>query len=390
MTPIFECSESLSRRSFLAGTAALSLGALPDLSFGAEVTDLRLLVVLLRGGLDALIAMPPIGDPSLKGKRKHLLPDGLLPLDGFFALHPALKTIHDSYGAAEALLVSGISLPYQGRSHFDGQNIMESGVLAPYTSSTGWLGRALDVSGYRATALPVPLIMRGSNPSAESSYPTWISAPPTSLYQTLEKNWANNPDLAQAGAQLARKAEAGGIGMLAALVSGDDADLRMLAYQAGGQLAQPDGARVAVLDYVGFDTHAQETNEYDKRLKALDGALAGFKEAIGPGIWKKTLVVTVTEFGRTAAENGTWGTDHGWGSCVFVLGGALRKSGIVADWPGLNPADLFEGRDLKATIDARSLYTSVVSSALGIDPERARRDVLPGAPADDRFAPFLA
>ncbi|HVY19561.1 MAG TPA: DUF1501 domain-containing protein [Bauldia sp.] len=384
-----DCFESLTRRSFLQASAVLSFAALPELAFGAEAGDTRLLVILLRGGIDGLTAMPPIGDPGLKGKRKHLLPDGLLKLDGFFALHPAFQQIHDAYQSNQALLVHGISFPYTGRSHFEGQDIMETGVLNPFSSRTGWLGRALDVSGQRSIgmALPVPLILRGKNP-ADSQYPTWISNPPDSIYQKLAPLWAADPDTAPYSAQLATKVAAG-LGEDATMDIGITVDLRVLALQAARKLAKPDGPRVAVIDDVGFDTHAQETELLVPKMQEVDQAIGIFRNGVGEDVWKKTLVVTVTEFGRTAAENGSFGTDHGWGSCAFVVGGALKKGGIVADWPGLTLANLYEGRDLKATIDARSLYAAIVTAALGVDPDLVQKDVLEH-PKDDRFAPFLA
>ncbi|MEJ0013608.1 MAG: DUF1501 domain-containing protein [Bauldia sp.] len=388
MTPSFECSESISRRSFLKATAVLTFAGLPNLSFAAEVNNRRLLVILLRGGLDGLAAMPAIGDPGLKGRRRHLMPDGLLKLDGFFALHPALSNIHDAYDNEQALLVHGASFPYTGRSHFEGQDIMESGMLKPYTSQTGWLGRALDASGYRAVAmaLPVPLILRG-RATAESRYPTWISSPPRAVYDKLGALWSEDADTAAYGSQLASNAPEG-VGMTATVDVGSQVDMKVLALQAALQLRLPDGPRVALLDDVGFDSHASEPGEYSRLLTEVDQAIGVFKHSLGEEAWKNTLVVTVTEFGRTVAENGSWGTDHGWGSSVFVVGGALKKSGIVTDWPGLKPADLFEGRDLKATIDVRSLYASIVTAQLGIDPEIVRRDVIDN-PKDDRFEAYL-
>jgi len=203
MNPLNECFESISRRSFLRASAILTFAALPDFAFGAEVKNGRLLVILLRGGMDGLFAMPAVGDPGLQGLRKDLMPDGLLKVDGLFALHPALQHVHELYTGGQALLVHGVSYPYTGRSHFEGQDIMESGVLQAYSSPTGWLGRALDASGYTAVAmsLPVPLILRGKTPT-ESRYPTWISSPPQSVYQQLGVLWANDASLAPVGAQL--------------------------------------------------------------------------------------------------------------------------------------------------------------------------------------------
>ena len=370
-----ECGESISRRSFLKASAILTFAALPNFAFGADVKNGRLLVILLRGGMDGLFAMPAIGDPGLKGLRKDIMPDDLVKLDGLFALHPALGNIHDFYAKGQALLVHGISNPYTGRSHFEGQDIMESGALTAYGSSTGWLGRALDASGYTAVAmsLPVPLVLRGKS-APQSSYPTWISSPPASVYKTLDTLWADNRSLAPVGAQLV--SSIGSMEMAASMHMGDDADLSKLGQQAAEQLRRPDGPRVAVLDHVGFDTHAHQPGQQSQKLEEVDQAIGAFHRTLGEALWQDTLVVTVTEFGRTVAENGSAGTDHGWGTSVFVVGGALKKGGIVADWPGLKSANLFEGRDLKATLDARALYGSIVSATLGIDPEIVRRDVI--------------
>jgi len=375
MNPLNECFESISRRSFLRASAILTFAALPDFAFGAEVKNGRLLVILLRGGMDGLFAMPAVGDPGLQGLRKDLMPDGLLKLDGLFALHPALQHVHELYTGGQALLVHGVSYPYTGRSHFEGQDIMESGVLQAYSSPTGWLGRALDASSYTAVAmsLPVPLILRGKTPT-ESRYPTWISSPPQSVYQQLGALWANDASLAPVGAQLV--ATSGSLQMDTSLRMGDEADLPALAQQAAMRLRQDNGPRVAVLDHVGFDTHAKQPGQHSDKLRNVDQAIRAFHQGVGEDVWKDTLVVTVTEFGRTVAENGSFGTDHGWGTCIFVLGGALKKAGIVSDWPGLKPTNLFEGRDLKATLDARALYGGIVSATLGIDPEVARRDVI--------------
>ena len=389
MTRSLECAESgLSRRSFLKATAILTFAGLPDLSFAATPSNGRLLVILLRGGMDGLFAMPPVGEAKLSSLRRDLLPQGMLKLDGFFALHPALQNIHDLYGQGEAMLVHGTSSPYVGRSHFDGQNIMESGVMQPYTSASGWLGRALGASGYQAVAmsLPVPLILRGGG-VADSRYPSWISSPPPEIYDKLKPLWAADPDIAPSGEQLVAQVSLGS-GMSGGVQMGDFASLRDLASDAGRRLAAADGPRVAVLDHVGFDTHSGQEGTHSDKLRDVDQAIGAFRSAVGDA-WKDTLVVTVTEFGRTAAENGSAGTDHGWGTCALVLGGRLRKAGILADWPGLKPANLFEGRDLKATIDVRSLYGAIVTASLGIDPDLVQKNVIE-SPKDDRFSAYLA
>lgn len=378
MNHITDCegAYSISRRGFLgAASAVLTFAALPKLAIGQEATQTRLLVILLRGGMDGLFAMPPIGDGDLSSLRKHLQPENLQDLDGFFALHETLQNVHRAYADGNALLVHSTSLPYTGRSHFEGQDIMESGVMRPFASRTGWLGRALDLSGYSAAitmTLPVPLVLRGKGTS-DTLYPTWIAKAPKEFYDKLLPGWAADPDLAAFGAQM--QAQTAALATSSGRVPGQDNSIVELARSAAQRLKTATGPRVAVLDHVGFDTHSGQPGQHADRLREVDDAIGAFRATMGP-VWKDTLVVTVTEFGRTAAENGSWGTDHGWGTSIFVLGGKLKKSGIVADWPGLDKKVLFEGRDLKATIDARALYGAVVSSAFGIDPDRVRKDII--------------
>jgi len=366
---------SISRRCFLGTSAALTFAALPELALGQQATETRLLVILMRGGMDGLFAMPPVGDKTLDSLRKNLRVENVQNLDGFFALHETLQNVHRAYADNQALLVHGASLPYTGRSHFEGQDIMESGVMRPYASPTGWLGRALDLTGYSAAitmTLPVPLILRGKKTS-DTFYPTWISRVPRDLYDKLLPAWDADPDLARFGAQL--KAQGASLSMTPDIRPGEDNSIVELAKSAADRLKIEDGPRIAVLDHVGFDTHASQPGMHADKLRDIDDAIGAFRDRMGPA-WKNSLVVTVTEFGRTAAENGSWGTDHGYGTAIFVLGGKLKKSGIVADWPGLKKSELFESRDLKATIDARALYGKIVSSALGIEPERVRKEVM--------------
>jgi uncharacterized protein (DUF1501 family) len=370
-----ENSTSMSRRRFLKAGAILSFAALPELAFGQAASDNRLLVILLRGGMDGLFAMPPVGDKSLQGLRRNLRPDGLLKLDGFFALHPALKNVHRMYQEGQALLVHGTSLPYTGRSHFEGQDIMESGIMRPYASASGWLGRALEVSGLSAAltmTLPVPLILRGER-YVDTYYPTWIREMPKEAYRELMPIWATDPELADFAQQLTEATTKPSVSM--GRLPGAENSIFDLALRAAVRLRKIDGPRVAVLDHVGFDTHSSQTGQHADRLRDVDLAIDAFQKAMGP-VWKDTLVVTVTEFGRTAAENGSWGTDHGWGTSIFVLGGKLKRGGIVADWPGLKKNSLFEGRDLKSTIDARSLYGHIISTSFNIETDRVKKEVL--------------
>lgn len=371
---LFNCEGQalISRRTLLKATAILSFAALPEFTLAQAPTNTRLLTILLRGGLDGLYAMPPVGDKSLRKLRPHINPDDVRKLDGFFALHPALANVHELYKKGEALLVHGTSFPYTGRSHFEGQNIMETGVMTPYASQSGWMGRALNLQGYHSLAgsLPLPLVLRGNN-QPDNFYPSWLQAVPPTLYERVLPLWGADPALADYANQIMAPGAT-----FASPRPGDKNSLALLATEAGKRLKPSDGPRMAVLDHVGFDTHANEPRDNDRVIKEVDDAIGAFRAAIGDEIWKDTLVVTVTEFGRTAAENGSLGTDHGWGTAVFVLGGKLKKGGIIADWAGLKKADLFESRDVKSTIDARGLYGSVMSTVLALDPDQVRRDVI--------------
>ena len=378
----------LSRRSFLKASAILTFAALPELSLGQSPSETRLLTILLRGGLDGMHAMPPVGDKLLGSLRRNTNPDETLKLDKFFALHPAFKTVHEMYQKGEALLIHGASIPYTGRSHFEGQNIMESGIMAPYTSPTGWMGRALDVHGYDSVAmsLPLPLILRGKA-KPDNYYPSWMRPVPAKIYNLILPLWADDLSFAVYGKQVSEEINAKG--MYAPPIGiGNTSSLADLARNAGQRLSKPDGPRMAVLDHVGFDTHANEVSGNSMRFAEVDDAIAAFRKAVPDDVWKNTLIVTVTEFGRTAFENGSRGTDHGYGTAIFVMGGKLKKSGIVADWPGLKKSQLFEERDLLATIDARSLYGALMSNVLDIDPEQVRRDVLDYTP-NELFSAYL-
>ena len=392
MTELFECLESrLTRRSFLkagAASAVLSFAALPEFTLGAETSDNRLIIILLRGGMDGLYAMPPIGDKNLSAHRKDLATDDVLKVDSFFGLHPAMKTLADLYKNGQALLVHGTSMPYTGRSHFEGQDIMQSGVMTPYASASGWAGRALEVAGYGSItmSMPVPLVLRGEA-YAQSRFPTWMRSPPPELYARLAPLWAADPQISPYGAQIEAEILDPTNTLPPINPGNDETPLPLLANDAVARLKAPDGPRIAVLDYVGFDSHSRENIQHNVRLGGVDNAIRNIRLGMGDK-WANTLVVTVTEFGRTIAENGSWGTDHGWGSSIFVTGGLLKKSGIVADWPGLKTNQLYEGRDLKATIDSRALYATIVSSVFQIDPDLVQRKVIQ-SPKDDRFSAYL-
>ncbi|MHA1555137.1 MAG: DUF1501 domain-containing protein, partial [Alphaproteobacteria bacterium] len=264
---------------------------------------------------------------------------------------------------------------------------MESGVMTPYASLSGWMGRGLDVQGYDSVAmsLPTPLILRGAV-RPDGYFPSWLRPASQKVYDRLLPLWASDKVLSSFGKQISAERAMGGRSPFVKV--GKKAALPALATEAGVRLRRGEGPRMAVIDHVGFDSHANEPRDSGRVMKDVDEAIGAFRVAIGDDVWKKTLIVTVTEFGRTVAENGSRGTDHGWGTSVFVLGGRLKKGGIVGDWPGLAKKSMFEGRDLASTLDARALYGAIMSNVLEIDPERVRREVIEHQPTRI-FEPYL-
>jgi uncharacterized protein (DUF1501 family) len=389
------------RRSLLTTGATLTLLApFARLAAAGADADARFVLVILRGGLDGLAAVPAYAEPRYAALRGPLAlgapgaEGGVLDLDGTFGLHPALTNLHAWYGAGEALVLHATATPYRERSHFDAQKVLEAGGAAPSASAGGWLNRALGVlaasgAAREAVALAdtVPLVLRG-----ELAVTSWA---PSRLPETDDDTLARvrrlyeaaDPELA------ARLNDALGARELA----GDAAAERMggrgggavapLASAAARFLASDDGPRIAVLDVGGWDTHANQGGAQGPlalRLRALDSGLAMLKSELGAH-WRETSVLVVTEFGRTVAANGTRGTDHGTAGVAFLAGGAVAGGRVVGDWPGLAARDLHEGRDLRATTDLRALFKAVLHGQFGVTEGALARTVFPDS---DSVAPL--
>lgn len=382
----------MKRRTFLGCGASLSLVGAGALAANGQ-SQRRLLVLLLRGGMDGLSAIPPLGDPELGRIRGSLVPPDALPGNGFFGVHPALPTFAGLMADKQAVAIHAAGFGYRGRSHFEGQDIMQSGLVKPFTSPSGWLGRALqkaNVGTGVAISIPMPLILRG-DPSAETEFPTWLEKPPPAAYSAVQEMWGRDADLSAIGQRMAgvRGLSAASASMSpTSPMSAPESNQSMrspksLAHQAGLRMSRDDGPMVGLIDFVGFDTHASQgatEGEHANRLKMVDEVLGTFKTTLGER-WNDALVLTVTEFGRTAAQNGTTGTDHGWASCILAAGGLVKTPGIVADWPGLAKVRLFEGRDLAATVDANAVYAEALTSVFGLTSGQIRDGVLAHAAA---------
>ena len=379
------------RRHLLISAAALASPislALAATAPNARPDDARFVFVLLRGGMDGLAAVPAIGDPDFAAARGPLANFGAppLPLDGTpFALHPALSALHGLYRGGELAVVHATGLAYRERSHFDAQQVLESGGSKPYELATGWLGRALAAHGNRAglaLTTAVPLVLRGSE-RIDTWAPSALPEPSPDLVARLESLYAGDAALGAALARAKALREQPGMSESPANGGGRAAAIA-LARKAGDMLAAPQGPRVAVLEMGGWDTHANQAapaGALANNLRNLDAALAALREAMPGPAWSRTVIVVATEFGREVAVNGTQGSDHGTGGAAFVLGGAVHGGRVLGDWPGLARAQRFEGRDLRVTTDLRSVLKGVLGDHLRVPSSTIEQTVFPNSAA---------
>lgn len=386
------------RRHLLGALGAGTLAPWATLSFAASgaPADRRFVFVILRGGLDGLSSVPAVGDPEFAPARGALAQFGSAPLalDGTFALHPALAQLHAMYGRGELAVVHAVGLPYRDRSHFDAQQVLESGGVRPYEITSGWLGRTLGANGAKGLALntAVPLVLRG--PGAIDTWaPSTLPDPSADLVARIERMYANDRTLANAlerakslhldGVMAAETSAAGPMGAAAGGGNPRGGGFVLLAQRAAEFLAQAEGPQVAVLEVSGWDTHANQANPNGplaNNLRSLDQGLGALREGLAAnGTWGRTVVVVATEFGREVAINGTLGTDHGTGGAAFVLGGAVAGGRVVADWPGLAKKNRFDGRDLRTTTDLRAVLKGVLSTHLRVSDRVLNTEVFPGS-----------
>ena len=384
----------LTRRGALLGlTAAFTMGR-ASLAFGAAATDNRFVVILLRGAMDGMSAVQPYGDPNCLDVRGALaLPQpgagqgALLDLGNFYGLHPSMVNLHAMYAANEALIVHAVAGHYRSRSHFEAQDYMECGADQRLTS--GWLNRAVNAMPTAqnqelalSLGLSAPLLMRGPA-RVEAWAPEHFGQDPSAdLYTRLEAISGHDPLIGPAlreglrlrGGAAAAAASASppvmanstgdGTGQAVPAGSRQRPEL-VLAATAGRMLATPTGPRIAALEINGWDTHTDQVNRLKNQLALLDAVLGELRTGLGPA-WRHTVVLTMTEFGRTARVNGNKGTDHGTASVAFLAGGAVAGGRVRADWPGLGSGRLFEDRDLMPTTDIRAVAKGVLASHLGL------------------------
>ncbi len=373
---------NLNRRSLLAGSLALGATGLvwPRMAFAQATGTKNVLLVILRGAADGLAMLAPTGDPSFAALREATLPDfeGARKADSMFTIHPSFEHVGKAYGQGEALFVHATATSYRERSHFDGQNMLETGGTKPFAKRDGWLNRLVSLVGESAGSTPkalaiaptMPLALRGGAPA--SSYAP--STLPDASEDFMQRVSLLYQDDAQLGGLLSQALET------QAMAS--DSTLRNLRdAEAAGKLAASlmtgeGSARIAMIELDGWDTHANQSGAFGRAARNLDALLGAYRTGMGSA-WNDTLVLVATEFGRTARMNGTRGTDHGTGTATFVMGGSVRGGRVIADWPGLSNAALFEQRDLNPTTSLEAVLAGASAEHLGLDPRLTMARLFP-------------
>lgn len=379
---------NIDRRNFMGATALL---ATPIVSFAKADTDRRFVFIIQRGAADGLNIVVPYADPNYLKLRGNLAIEVAAPmkLDGTFALHPALTQVRKLYAEKEALFLHAVASPYRDRSHFDGQNVLESGSKIPYQLKSGWMNRLLgllprDGKDGIAFSSAVPLAMQGAF-DVTTYAPSSLPEANEDLLMRVQQLYATDRQLNPlwTSALEAR-------GMASGQMKGGDKrhNDAALGKIAAGFLAAPTGPRVAMIETSGWDTHSGQNERLDRQLRGLDGLIGGLKEGMGSA-WSQTVVLVATEFGRTAAANGTGGTDHGTASAAMLLGGAVQGGRIVSDWLGLASSSLFEGRDLQPTLGLDALISNVCAQTFKLDTEMAQRIMFPYAVGKNAMSTLL-
>lgn len=378
-----------SRRALLqrAGAAVAGLWvAVPGLALAGAATERRFVFVIQRGAADGLDTVVPYADPGYARLRGTLAVDvGAAPkLDGTFALHPALAEVARLYAAQQALFVHAIASPYRDRSHFDGQNVLESGGPLPYALKDGWLNRlVMQLPRHHGEAIAIaptiPLALRGAAEVATYA-PTAPRQAPDDFLQRVQQLYTQDPQLQAlwASAMDAR-------GMSGPATRQNPSELGQLTARF---LSHPQGPRIAMIETNGWDTHSAQTPRLSNQLKALDTLIGSLREGLGAA-WADTVLLVATEFGRTAAANGTGGTDHGTASVAMLLGGTVHGGRVLGDWPGLGTGALYQGRDLQPTTDLHALLAAAAGDCFGLDADKTARALFPQLPITKPLAGLL-
>jgi len=364
------------RRTFI-GSAALAAAFAPRIVFAQAPTDRRFVFIIQRGAADGLAIVAPTGDPGFSGARGQLAQGvaGGAQLDSTFTLHPALAETAKLYGTGQALFGHALASAYRDRSHFDGQNVLETGGRAAYAEKTGWMNRLAallpgDEGRALAIAQAVPMALRG--PAEVATYaPSNLPSASEDLLMRVGAMYERDSQLHPLWqSAIETRALAGD------LAGGNGRNGQATGEIAARLMAPADGARLVMIETGGWDTHSGQNARLAAQLKGLDAMIAALRAGLGPA-WSETMVLVATEFGRTVAVNGTGGTDHGTGAAAMLIGGAVKGGRVVADWPGLGADALYEGRDLRPTMQLEAFVAGALAGHYGLDPARVARGVYP-------------
>ena len=389
-----------SRRAMMAASGALfSWAFLPKMAQAADGRDPRLIVLILRGALDGLSAVGPVGDPDYERLHGQIAltksgPHAGLPLDGFFVLNPAMKNFARLYGKGQAAIVHAAATGYRDRSHFDGQDVLQNGLPGVGQINSGWLNRAFSAIPKGARVNPInalgigaqtPLVLQGPAPVLGWAPQGLPDAGDDLRNRVMDLYTHTDPLLAKAlheGLATQRMANSDGMGASKPQGGSDNpAGMRQAASGAAKLMAHDDGPRIAAMAFDGWDTHVAEggaTGRLAFLLGGLDGAFAEFEAGLGDK-WKNTAIVAVTEFGRTARINGTIGTDHGTATVAFLAGGAIKGGRVIARWPGLKDAQLYQNRDLAPTTDVRGVLKGLLADQFGLSASVLGTSIFPNS-----------
>lgn len=369
----------IDRRS-LIGSGALGVlmaSFAPRLAFAKAETDKRFVFIIQRGAADGLGTLAPVGDPAFAAARGVLAADfaGAAKLDAMFALHPSLGTVGGLYAQKQALFAHAVASPYRDRSHFDGQNVLETGGAGAYSVKDGWLNRMLGLlpptqAKAIAVSATIPVALRGSHEVA-SYAPSALPQASDDLLQRLAMLYEGDSQLHSLWSEAMNTRT-----LTSDLASDNGRNAAATGTLAARLLAPDNGARIAMIETGGWDTHAQQRGRLGAQLKGLDAIIGALQAGLGP-LWADTMVLVATEFGRTVAVNGTGGTDHGTGSSAMLLGGGVKGGRVLADWPGLSTAALYEGRDLTPTMQLDAFIGGAVAGHFGLEPARAMAALFP-------------
>jgi uncharacterized protein (DUF1501 family) len=377
------------RRDFLgmaAGAALLPFGG--AWAAAARGGPKRLVLVMLRGAVDGLNVVVPYGEDAYYAARPTIAiakpggEEGGIALDGHFALHPALAALMPLWQAKQLAFVHAAGSPDPTRSHFDAQLFIENGTPGRHGTIDGWMNRLLATlpgahapTGAVAVGPTLPQILRGPMPASNlplgpaAGNALAVDKPETAA--AFDRLYAGNDAMARAW----RQGRAGRAELIASLPEPDAMAeggappanaLPAMARRLAGLIGRDRNIRLAFVSLGGWDTHVRQGNHQGQlasRLRPLGDGLAEFAKALGHD-WDDTIVVVISEFGRTAKENGDSGTDHGHGNAIWVLGGGVRGGRVYGEWPGLAADALYEGRDLAVTSDYRTVLSAVIGRHL--------------------------